>query len=107
VRIRTTSIADADVAQSAIFLEQTQSGLGSTFIDAVDATFANILDAPLACPTLVLPAIEFKFPLRFKQIGRFPYRVIFTVVKDEVVVVSVLHSNRDLESILRARVGIS
>jgi hypothetical protein len=107
VRIRTTSIADADVAESALFLEQTQPGLGSTFLDAVDATFASIVAAPLACPTIVLPDIKFKFPLRFKQVDRFPYRVIFTVVTDEAAVVSVLHSNRDLEFILRARVGVS
>ncbi len=107
MRLGTTSIADTDVAQAAVWLDQTQPGLGGVFVDVVDATFTRIQDDPFVCPTLFSSTVTFKVPLRFKLVGRFPYRVFFTVAGDEVVVIAVLHSNRDMEAILQARVGIT
>jgi toxin ParE1/3/4 len=105
VRLRTTSIADADVVDSALWLDREQAGLGSVFVDAVEAVFQSIVTAPLACPTFNLPSVQFKSSLRSKLVGRFPYLVIFTLQGNEVVIVGVLHMHRDLESILRSRVG--
>jgi hypothetical protein len=105
VKLRTTSIADADVAEAALWMDQQREGLGIAFLEAVEQTFAQILSGPLACPTLVLPNITFKAMLRSKIVGRFPYRAIFTLHADEVIVVGVLHAHRDFETILRSRVG--
>jgi hypothetical protein len=105
VRFRTTSIADSDVAEAALWLEGQQLGLGTTFVDAIDSTFRQIRSAPLACPTFVLANVNFKAALRSRYIEGFSHQAIFTVQSDEVVVVAVLHPHRDVESILRSRVG--
>lgn len=105
MKLRTTSIADADVAEAALWLENEQAGLGSVFLDAVAEAFTKIADGPLTCPTLNAPNISFKVPLRSKMIGRFPYRAIFALQGDDIIVVGVLHGHRDLETILRSRVG--
>ncbi len=105
MRLGTTSIADTDVTEAAVWLDRTQPGLGDVFLDDVDATFTRIQDDPFICPTLFSSTVTFKVPLRFKRVSRFPYRVFFTIAGDELVVVAVLHSNRNIEAILQARVG--
>ena len=106
MKIRTSSIADVDVAEAALWLEQQQSSLGAAFLEAVDKTFAQIVSRPLACPTFVSSKFTFKSPLRSAAIGTFEYRAIFIVQADEVQVVAVWHAHRDLDTILSARVGV-
>ena len=104
--LRTASIADRDIVESALWLDRQQPGLGDDFLASVNATFAEIGRQPLACPTLNLPDVNFKSVLRWHSIGRFPHLAIFTVQADEILVVAVAHGHRDLETILRLRVGI-
>jgi len=105
VKLRTTSIADVDAAEAALWLEQQQPGLGDRFLEALDKTFAQIANRPQSSPTLVSSKIVFKAPLRSATIGSFEYRVIFSIQADEVVIVGVLHGHRDLDTILSKRVG--
>jgi plasmid stabilization system protein ParE len=93
-------------AESALWLDAQQPGLGDDFLAAVQAAFADISRSPTGCPTLDLPGIPLKSALRWHSIGRFPHLAIFTVQGNDILVVAVLHGHRDLESILRSRVGI-
>jgi hypothetical protein len=105
VKLRTTSIADVDVAEAGLWMDQQQTGLGATFLEAVERTFAQIVGRPLAFPTFVSSKFVFKSPLRSATVDSSAYRVIFSVQADEVVVVAVLHAHRDLDTILSTRVG--
>jgi hypothetical protein len=103
--LRTASVAERDIVESALWLDQQQAGLGSDLLTAVEETLAEIERRPLACPTLSLSGATFKSQLRWLTVGRFPYLAIFTVSGDDILVVAILHAHRDLESILRARIG--
>ena len=105
MKLRTTSIADADIAAAALWLDQRNPGHGYTFMDAVDRTFKTITNAPLACPTYISPDFTFKLPLRSRVVGAFEHRIIFALQSDEIQVVAVLHPSRNLDSILSERVG--
>jgi len=103
-KLRTTSIADRDIVESAVWFEQ-QLGFGLPFLDALDKVLEDIRRRPLSCPTLVFPGRTLKAQLRWLALGRFPRLVIFQVTDEEVVLYGVLHPHRDLESILVARIG--
>lgn len=103
--LRTTSVADRDIIESARWFEQAQPGFGSQFLDAVDKALADVIRRPLITPTLVLPGRTLKAELRWCALDRFPRTVIFEVTNTEVVVHAVLHPHRDLESILISRIG--
>jgi hypothetical protein len=106
MRLRTTSAADADVVNAAVWFERQQLGLGDDFLTDVDAVFAAIEQAPQASPTLQLEGVTFKLDLRWSRAGRFSYLVVFHVAGDEIVIDAVIQAHRDLEAILRARVGV-
>jgi hypothetical protein len=106
-KLRTTSSADVDIAESGVWFEQQQLGMGSDFLDAVDNTLAEISRRPQSCPTLIFPTRKLKVQLRWLAVNRFPRLVIFQVTTNEVVIHAVLHSHRDLESILLSRIGAS
>ena len=103
--LRVVSVAEKEVAESALWLEQQQVGLGDDFLLAVERAFAEIKQAPLACPSFLVPDFQFKLPLRWRKLGRFPYVAIFNFQDQVITVVGVLHVHRNLEAILRSRVG--
>lgn len=103
--LRTASIAEQDIVAAAMWLDQQRRGHGAAFLDKVSETAASIAQAPLTCPTLVFENTVFKSPLRWRSVGHFPYLAIFTCEHSEILIVGVLHNRRDLETILRARVG--
>lgn len=58
-------------------------------------------------PHTATGSVTFKLELRWAHVGRFGYLAIFHVTADEIVVIAVVNAHRDLESILRGRVGVS
>jgi len=56
--LRTASIAERDITESALWLDAQQPGLGDDFLAAVQAAFADISRMPAACPTLDLPGLS-------------------------------------------------
>jgi toxin ParE1/3/4 len=105
-RVRTSSAADRDIVECAVWFEKQKPGLGSDFLDAVDEALTEIAVRPLACPTFVLEGPRLKVDLRSLRLGRFPQLVIFEAASNEAVIYAVVHPHRDLETLLRARVGI-
>jgi hypothetical protein len=104
--LRIASIADGDIVDGGVWFERQRPTLGGDFLDAVQAALDEITQSPLACPTLILPGLRFKAPLRWLGLGRFPYLVIFEVTDDEIVIYAVVNSHRDLENLLRERIGV-
>lgn len=105
MHVRMASIAERDIADCALWLDQQQTGLGDDFVAAVERAFTDILQMPSACPTLHIAGLSTEVELRWHAAGRFSHKVVFQVSRDEVLVIGVLHPRRDLEAVLRSRLG--
>jgi hypothetical protein len=81
-----TVIASAAFEMDAAFAwyEQRQSGLGTDFLRACDATFSAIARVPQAYR-------EIRPRVRRALLRRFPYMVFFTETEHGVVVIGVVH----------------
>ena len=81
--------AEGDIADGATWYEDQGAGLGREFVEAifyaVDALSVNPL---LASRRHRRRNIRWVFP------DRFPYRIIYEVANDKVLVISVLHAAR-------------
>jgi len=79
--------AEAEMIEAARYYEERSSGLGLSFLDAVEAAVSEILEYPKACPLL-------GDHVRRKLLSRFPYGVIFAVEEDRIRVVAIAHLKR-------------
>jgi hypothetical protein len=77
MKLRTTSVADQDVAAAAEWFERQRLGLGDDFLTDAELVFAEIRRAPRGCPTLQFAGLEFKVELRWTHVGRFAYVVVY------------------------------
>ena len=68
--------------------EKDYPGRGIRFVAAVDAALARISAAPSRFPLLYEPDI------RSAKVKRFPYRVVYVLVGDDVDVIAVAHAKR-------------
>ncbi|MBK8975271.1 MAG: type II toxin-antitoxin system RelE/ParE family toxin [Planctomycetes bacterium] len=68
--------------------EAQRVGLGDEFLAAVDDVFSTILETPMRFRVLVLDT-------RQALVRRFPYRILYRIAGDEVVVVACFHASRD------------
>jgi plasmid stabilization system protein ParE len=88
--------ADLDIVAAFDWYEKEQTGLGRQFLDEVRATYNRIADGPLAYQ-------DIRSGIRRSLVQRFPYAVYFAVEDDVVVVLAVLHINRDPAELQRRR----
>lgn len=86
LRIRLAALQDMDDAYA--WYEAQRSGLGDEFLRAVDHVIATVVESPLRYRVLVLDT-------RQALVRRFPYRVLYRILNDEVVVVACFHARRD------------
>jgi plasmid stabilization system protein ParE len=68
--------------------EKDYPGRGRRFVEAVDVALRRIAESPLRYPLLLDPDI------RSAKVRRFPYRVVYVVVGDDVDVIAVAHAKR-------------
>jgi len=80
--------ADLDIVAAFDWYEKEQAGLGQQFLDEGNATYDRIANGPLAYQ-------DIRGGIRRALARRFPYAVYFAVESDTVVVLAVLHVNRD------------
>jgi plasmid stabilization system protein ParE len=80
--------AAADVEEAFTWYEQQRPGLGSEFLDAVDAALREIVGYPLRQPVIFRD-------LRRLLLKRFPYAVFYRVYPSAIVVVACMHGRRD------------
>jgi len=81
--------AEADIGDAATWYKEQKSRLGREFVEAI----VHEVDAPSANPLLTSRRhrrrnIRWVFP------DRFPYRIIYEVANDTVLIISVLHAAR-------------
>jgi len=81
--------AEVDIGEAATWYEDQQSGLGDEFLEAV----VQAVDALSANP-LLTSVRHRRRNIRWVFSERFPYRVIYEVAKDTVVIIAVLHAAR-------------
>lgn len=80
---------DADLLVAEEWYEDQESGLGNAFLRDVVATIERILVNPL-----IYRVRYGRRPVRWAYTRRFPYRVIFHIDNDTVVIDTVIHSAR-------------
>lgn len=77
-----------DVRSAFRWYEQQRAGLGEEFLQSFVRTLAVIREHPLRCRVRGAS-------LRHALTRRFPYRVVYRLVGDEVIVVACFHAHRD------------
>ena len=80
---------DADLLEAETWYEGQQAGLGRTFLQAVRNAMAHLAD-----DALLYRIRHRRFKVRWVYPRRFPYRIVFCVIGDTVVIYAVLHSAR-------------
>lgn len=95
--VQVTEEASADVLAAVAWYEGQRSGLSLDFLDALDGVLARLAQLPRSFPLVVGLTRTHQAPL-----ARFPYRVIFRIYEQRVVVGACLHTRRDA-SVLRDR----
>lgn len=81
--------AETEMVEAAQYYDEHQTGLGSDFLDKVDAAIDEIAADPL----------RFGFyrsskNLRSVRLERFPYRLLFAVGSERISIVAVAHLHR-------------
>ena len=80
--------ASQDLAEAVAYYNRERAGLGREFATEVERTAARIVQYPLAWS----PA---SMRCRSCRTQRFPYSVIFRVLKNEILIVAVAHHKRE------------
>ena len=84
--------ASYELETAALWYEDQRSGLGQTFLAAVDRTVDHLATWPDA-GTLV-PGVPAHLEVRQMPVVRFPYRVAYLVTSRELRVLAVAHARR-------------
>jgi len=79
--------AEAELIDAAEFYEAKLHGLGSDFLDAVDAAVANVSTDPLRHPTCGQEVRRYLMP-------RFPYALYYRTTAQEIRILAVKHHSR-------------
>jgi plasmid stabilization system protein ParE len=88
-------LAEQDIRDAFDWYEDKRNGLGYDFLLHIDAGFELILRDPFAFP------IEYK-NTRKHLIKRFPFKIIYLIENDIVIILAVLHGKRD-PNLLKSR----
>lgn len=86
--------AEEDIRSALTWYAARRPGLEIEFLEALNDVFAFLLRSPNG-------AQRIKGQIRKLPMERFPYLIIHSVEKDEVVVLHVFHGRRDPKSIRR------
>ena len=85
---RFTSSALKELTQATLYYEQRENGLGTTFLNEIEATITRILHHPSAWHLL-------SSRTRRCRTHRFPFGVIYQVRTNEILIISVMDLRRD------------
>lgn len=87
-RIEVRDLASIEFIDAYLWYEDQRDGLGEEFHDAVQEQFAFLRERPEGFA-------KWRGQYRKIALHRFPYIIVFQVLKDVVVVYSVFHSSRN------------
>jgi toxin ParE1/3/4 len=82
--------AEADIADAAMWYDNQREGLGGDFVEAI----FRAVDVLSENPQLVSRRHRQR-DIRWARPDRFPYRIIYEIADDVVLIICVLHSARD------------
>lgn len=88
IRYRFTSAALTELRQATVYYEQRENGLGTIFLDEIDATVDRILRHPTAWHQLSPRT-------RRCRTHRFPFGLIYQIRSDEILITSVMDLRRN------------
>ena len=81
--------AEGDIAEAAAWYDEQQPGVGDEFSDAIEAAIDTLAVTPL------IHAIRIRRKsMRWFVAPRFPYKIIYRIEGDSVVVFAVVHTSR-------------
>lgn len=87
MRIVLRPYVERELDKSAIWYEERQSGLRERFLVEVEAAFSRIQEDPRIYPLAHLD-------IRRAPLRRFPFGVFYTLIKDEIHILGVVHDAR-------------
>ena len=85
---RFTSAALTELAQAILYYEQRENGLGTAFLDEVEATLSRVLQQPTAWHPLSART-------RRCRTHKFPFGLIYQIRDNELLITSVMDLRRD------------
>jgi len=80
--------AIVDIREARQWYERQRKGLGETFAQSIEDVLQSVLRRPLSYP-------ETAPSFRRALVPRYPYRFLFSVDQDSVVIVLLIHTARD------------
>lgn len=80
-------IVQEELAEIKRFYNRQQKGLGDTFQREAEFAAKHILERPLAWQVEIEPARRF-------VLNQFPYKMVYWVSSDQLVVVAIMHQHR-------------
>lgn len=80
-------LARAEMAEAKRYYERQQRGLGVTFQHEAAVSAKRILEQPLAWQVEIDPVRRFVF-------NRFPYKMLYVIRREHIVVLAVAHQHR-------------
>ena len=83
----------SELASAANWYDDQRAGLGEEFL----CEYHLALDALLESPHLHAPD---EMGIRFRRLKRFPYRICYRVIENEILVAAVFHAQRDPKRLL-------
>lgn len=81
---------EGQLGEAYLWYERERTGLGAEFIAAIDAAILALNTGPLLHRVRQVP-----LGIRWAHTARFPYRVIYAIRADTVLVLAVEHTKRD------------
>lgn len=84
------SEAEEEFLNAIDYYEEHKFGLGSEFAIEVHSTIENIISFPTAWPLL-------EYDIRRSLTQRFPYGIIYSIEKDLIFILAVMHLHREPE----------
>lgn len=86
-----TKEAKLDIEEAWLWYEEIRTGLGEDFLLSLEATLNQLKRQPL------LYEIKYK-EVRVCLLKRFPYKVIYFLDNDKIIVLAVFHGHRNPET---------
>jgi plasmid stabilization system protein ParE len=87
-KYRFTSAALSELRETTLYYEHKETGLGSTFLDEIDATIERILRFPQAWHPISART-------RRCRTHRFPFGILYQIRSDEILITAVMDLRRD------------
>ena len=87
LRVTVHELAEFELNDATVFLENERQGLGHRFLSAVEAAVEQIQQHPLASPIIMED-------IRSKVLRRFPYSIMFSVKPDRIRILAIANQKR-------------